>query len=124
MRKIFILAIIIFAFAWGYYHYLSTQARLEILAQHSLDDLARSVTTHDQKQLDQTLAQLLTDQAHITLRVHFFTLSQMDGGTPQIQQFDKESFIRFIGTIVYSVEHYGYAARINAFDRYARRQIG
>lgn len=102
-------------FIGGAYYFFSPTLVMQRKTEAALTEFSSAIATKDRAQIGAALQKFLSGDAQVHLEIKFFSITQMDGGTPMVQDFDKPAFIGFIDNVIYPLKDYGYEAELQNF---------
>jgi len=117
-----ILLLVLGGVAGSYYFFLYPPKILERKTAETLTHFATDIESQDRAKISESLQTLLTDSAQIHLEVRFFSITQLDGGKPVLQDFDKASFITFIDNLLFTLTDYHYEPALESFTASSDRK--
>jgi len=116
MKALPVLALLLLAIGGGAYYQLFYPPKvLERETETALAALSTAVLSHDRAKVSAALQDSLMDTAKIHLEVRLYSVTQMDGGKPAIQDFTKADFITFIDNVLYPLTEYSYQPELQSF---------
>ncbi len=120
--RIVILIVLLLASVGGYemYMHFYPPAVMRHLTQQSLDVFSNAMSSKDRAKVAAALRDLLTDDAHVRLEIHFFTMNK-NGGPGEAEEFSKPDFLNFIDNTLYSLDDYSFHSQLQDFTPGLRR---
>ena len=113
--KRFIIIVVILALAGCGYYFFYPPLVLQRQTEKAFSDFSKMLALHDRAKVGEGLQKILSSTAQIHLEVRTISLSQLDGGAPVVQDFDKPAFITFIDNILFTLTEYYYEPEVVDF---------
>lgn len=114
MKSILIAALAAVALAFAGYHvWFSADAKQMRALQAKLDLLAADVQGQDRERILRSVRTLLSDSAEVVLEIRIIAPVGQKVVSAATQNFDRESFTRFVDNVLYSMREYKLNSRVN-----------
>ncbi len=118
MKKLFLIVAVLFAGGAAYYFMAYPPVVKKRAAERSLAAFGEAVASKDRAKIGAALGIFLAPDAKIRLEISFITIQTVLGreNPPLIQDFTKDTFIPFMGNVLYPLTDYMYEGRITSFE--------
>lgn len=115
MRRILLILLVVIMMPLVYLRFFYPPNVLERETKNAIAQFSIGVMSQDRAVVQESLQNLLSDDAKVQLEVSVLQVLNEQGGPVTTQDFDKTSFVTFVDNILYTLTDYNYESWVDRF---------